>query len=69
MSIANTNLLNLLGKQVSFVATTKSEKRILIRKEQGIVTDVLFSLNGANEFCIDGSFYSFDKVTDFQLLN
>ena len=70
MTAANTNALNLLGKEVSF--TYKKDNFITDRSFvtytenfSGVVTNVVLSLNSSPEISVnDVDFYSLDEIFD-----
>ena len=66
MTDSNIKHLELLGKQVSFVAVSKYGNTFL----EGRVTNIVFSLNRCPEISLnDGDFYSFSEVIDFKVLD
>ena len=66
MAVSNTNLLDLLGKQVSFSWLGADG---ITYQTQGELTAVAFYLNTSSEFAVDeGDFFSFDEITDFKIL-
>lgn len=65
MAVANTNLLELLGKQVSFSWLGSDGVTYQI---DGQLTSIVFYLESSSEFTVDdGNFFSFDEITDFIL--
>jgi len=65
MTAANTTVLALLGKQVSF--TYVDEWREVPKK--GTVTAVVINLNDEPEFSIDeGDFQSMSEIRDFKVI-
>jgi hypothetical protein len=65
MAVENTNLLELLGKEVSF--TYVDEWREVPKK--GTVTAVVINLNDEPEFSIDdGDFQSMSEIRDFKVI-
>ena len=66
MSVSNLNVLELLGKQVSF--TYSHPVGQLVKK--GIVTSVIVNLSSSSEICIDdqGDFYDLSEISDFKIL-
>ncbi|MEV8218114.1 hypothetical protein AB0P26_11740 [Micrococcus luteus] len=67
MAVANTNLLELLGKQVSF--SWLGAEGVTYQSD-GELTSIVFHLHGSSEFSVDNSdYFSFDEITDFQILN
>lgn len=66
MAVANTNLLELLGKQVSFSWLGADGVTYQI---DGQLTSIVFYLESSSEFTVDdGNFFSFDEITDFKIL-
>lgn len=66
MTVAHTNALNLLGKQVSFVYTQDEHSFDC----SGLVTDVLFSTDGNNQISLDnGDFYIIGDLQRLQIVN
>lgn len=66
MTDSNIKHLELLGKQVSFVAVSKYGNTFL----EGRVTNIVFSLNGCPQISLnDADFYSFSEVIDFKVLD
>jgi hypothetical protein len=74
MTAANTTVLALLGKQVSFeyskhIQLTDQTSVTFSKKSLGIVTAVVISLDSEPEFSIDeGDFFKMSKVTDFKVV-
>lgn len=67
MAVSNTNLLALLGKQVSFSWLGADG---ITYETDGELTSVVFHLHGVPEFSVDDSdYYSFDEITEFQVLD
>lgn len=67
MAVANTNLLELLGKQVSF--SWLGAEGVTYQSD-GELTSIVFHLHGSSDFSVDDSdYFSFDEITDFQILN
>lgn len=67
MAVSNTNLLELLGKQVSFSWLGADG---ITYETNGELTAVVFYLNASSEFSVDeGEFFSFDEITEFNVLN
>lgn len=65
MAVANTNLLELLGKQVSFSFLGVDG----VTYQTGQLTSIVFYLESSSEFTVDdGDFFSFDEITDFKIL-
>ena len=66
MAVANTNLLELLGKQVSFSWLGADGVTYQI---DGQLTSIVFYLESSSEFTVDdGDYFSFDEITDFKIL-
>lgn len=66
MAVANTNLLELLGKQVSFSFLRAD---LITYHTDGQLTSIVFHLDSSPEFTVDkGEYFSFDEITDFKLL-
>ena len=67
MAVSNTNLLGLLGKQVSFSWLGADG---VTYQSDGELTSIVFHLHGVPEFSVDDSdYYSFDEITEFQVLD
>ena len=66
MADANTNLLELLGKQVSFSWLGADG---VTYQSDGELTSIAFHLHGDHDFAVDESdYYSFSELTEFHLL-
>lgn len=66
MAVANINLLELLGKQVSFSWLGADG---ITYVSDGQLTSVVFHLDASSEFSIDaGDYFSFDEITEFKIL-
>ena len=66
MAFSNTNLLELLGKQVSF--SWLGDDGFTYNSE-GQLTSIVFDLESSPQFTIDdGDYFSFDEITDFKIL-
>ena len=66
MAVSNTNLLELLGKQVSFSWLGADG---VTYNSEGELTSVVFHLHATSEFAVDeGDYFSFDEITDFKIL-
>ena len=66
MAVSNTNLLDLLGKQVSFSWLGADGS---IYESDGQLTSVVIHLHGSPEFAVDdGEYLTFDKVYGFKLV-
>lgn len=62
------NIVELLGKSVSFVHTIKVDKKIFVYEGKGVVTDIVLNLNGNHEISLDGGdFYTLSDVLEFQI--
>ena len=74
MTAANTTVLALLGKQVSFeyskdIELTEQTSVTFLKKSSGRVTAVVISLNSEPEFSIDeGDFYCMSQVSNFEVV-
>lgn len=67
MAVSNTNLLGLLGKQVSYSWLGADG---VTYQSDGELTSIVFHLNGDHEFAVDeGDYYSFSELTEFQVLD
>ncbi|MCA4238408.1 hypothetical protein FD876_19025 [Acinetobacter baumannii] len=68
MANANTTVLELLGKQVSFVYVLKSDSDEYSLTCSGVVTDVIISLNSELQLSVDnGDFYIYSDLKDFSI--
>ena len=66
MAVANTNLLELLGKEVSFCWLGADG---VTYETDGQLTSIVFHLESSLEFTVDdGDYFSFDEITDFKIL-
>ena len=66
MAVSNTNLLELLGKQVSFSWLGADG---VTYNSDGELTSIVFHLHATSEFTVDdGEYLSFDEITDFKIL-
>ena len=68
MAVANTNLLELLGKQVSFSFVGGGG---IIYQTDGLLSSIVFRLHGSPEFSLDDddcNYFRFDEITDFNIL-
>ena len=62
MAVAHTTVLEMLGKDVSFIHSRKVELT-------GTVTNVVLSLTSEPEISInDGDFYSLSELIDFKII-
>ena len=67
MAVSNTNLLELLGKQVSFSWLGADG---VTYNSEGELTSVVFHLHATSEFAVDeGAYFSFDEISEFQVLD
>ena len=67
MAVSNTNLLELLGKQVSFSWLGADG---VTYNSEGELTSVVFHLHATSEFAVDeGVYFSFDEISEFQVLD
>ena len=67
MAVSNTNLLELLGKQVSFSWLGADG---ITYKTDGQLTNVVFHLESSSEFTVDdGDYFSFSQIIDFKVLD
>lgn len=65
MAVSNTNLLELLGKQVSFSWLGADG---VTYNSEGELTSIVFHLHETSEFAVDeGDYFSFDEVQSFQV--
>lgn len=66
MAFSNTNLLELLGKEVSFCWLGADGVTYEI---DGQLTSVVFHFESSSQFTVDdGDYFSFDEITDFKIL-
>ena len=74
MAIAHTTVLEMLGKDVSFIyerkiQLTDSSFTIVTENFAGTVTNVVLSLTSEPEISInDGDFYSLSELLDFKMV-
>lgn len=62
------NIVELLGKTVSFITTEKLDKKIISREESGIVTDVVLNVDGKHSICLnEGDFYVLSNLLEFEI--
>ena len=67
MAVSNTNLLGLLGKQVSYSWLGADG---VTYQSDGELTSIVFHLHATSEFAVDeGDYFSFDEITDFKILD
>lgn len=73
MTAANTNALNLLGKEVSFdwnreVPLTDHSSINFHEKVSGTVTNIVLSINSEPEISVDdGDFYTLSELKNFEI--
>lgn len=68
MSVAHTNILDLLGKQVSFLYILKHESKEYSFDHLGVITNIVVSLNAPVEIAIDdGDFYVLEELREFTI--
>lgn len=64
------NIINLIGEQVSFVSNLKVQEQFFSENVQGVVTDVLLSLDGNHQISVGGSdFFNINDLVDFKVLD
>ena len=74
MAVAHTTVLEMLGKDVSFIHERKLELTdtsfiTFTENLTGIVTNVVLSLTSEPEISInDGDFYSLSELIDFKII-
>lgn len=62
------NIVELLGKSVSFITSTKVDNKIFVCEEKGVVTDVVLNLDGNHQISLDqGDFHTLSEVLEFQI--
>lgn len=62
------NIVELLGKSVSFITSTKVDNKIFVREQKGVVTDVVLNLDGNHQISLDqGDFHTLSEVLEFQI--
>ena len=67
MAVSNTNLLGLLGKQVSYSWLGVDG---VTYQSDGELTSIVFHLHSTSEFAVDeGDYFSFDEISEFQVLD
>ena len=67
MAVSNTILLELLGKQVSFCWLGADG---VTYETDGQLTTIVFNLESSPQFTVDdGDFFTFDEITEFQVLD
>ncbi|WP_353124191.1 hypothetical protein [Dysgonomonas capnocytophagoides] len=68
MAVAHTNVLDLLGKQVSFLYILKHESEEYSFYYSGVITNIVISLNAPVEIAIDdGDFYVLEELDQFTI--
>lgn len=66
MSVSHLNLLELLGKQVSF--SWLGPDGVMYNSE-GQLTSIVFHLHATSQFAVDkGDYFSLDEVQSFQVV-
>ena len=69
MAAAHTTVLELLGKQVSFVYTIDISSIAHSLDCSGVITNIVISLNDEPVISIDdGDFYKLSELSDFKLV-
>jgi hypothetical protein len=64
-----TNIISLMGKQVSFISSLKVEDKSYTEEIKGIVTDISLSLSGKHSISVDGGdYFLLSELLEFQLL-
>ena len=64
-----TNIVSLMGKQVSFISSLKVEDKSYTEEIKGIVTDISLSLSGKHSISVDGGdYFLLSELLEFQLL-
>lgn len=64
-----TNIISLMGKQVSFISSLKVEDKFYTEEIKGIVTDISLSLSGQHSISVDGGdYFLLSELLEFQLL-
>ena len=67
MTVAHTTVLKLLGKQVSFICSTKIGSDVYSSHHCGTVTSIVFNLTGEPQISVDdGDYYSFSDLIEFE---
>lgn len=68
MAAEYTNVLELLGKQVSFLYVLKNELVEYPLHYSGVVTSVVIHLDAPAEISVDdGDYFTFDKLQQFTI--
>lgn len=65
MAVAHTTVLELLGKQVSFVYFIKSSSGVYPLSYSGTVLEVIVSLSGDHQISLGSDFHSLSDLQDF----
>jgi len=69
MTVAHTTVLELLGKQVSFITTIEFGSDVYSSSCSGVITNIMISLSSEPEISIDdGDFYPLSDLLDFKLI-
>jgi hypothetical protein len=73
MAVAHTTVLELLGKQVSFIKEYKVQLRdesfiTLSDSYLGIVTDIVLSITSEPQISIGDDFYRISDLIDFRIV-
>lgn len=64
-----TNIISLMGKQVSFISSLRVEDKFYTEEIKGIVTDISLSLSGQHSISVDGGdYFLLSELLEFQLL-
>jgi len=64
-----TNIVSLMGKQVSFISSLRVEDKFYTEEIKGIVTDISLSLSGQHSISVDGGdYFLLSELLEFQLL-
>ena len=71
MTALNTTVLDLLGKQVSFVRSIEINSFVHTSDYLGIVTSIVINLTGEPEISInqDGEYHCFSDLIEFEVLS
>lgn len=68
MAVAHTTVLQLLGKQVSFIHSIEIGLDAYPLSLSGTVTQIILSVTDDHQISIDdGDFYPFSELRDFQI--
>lgn len=69
MTVLNSSVLDLLGKQVSFTKKYEYGLEVLFLNYSGIVTEIVISLTGEYQISIDsGDFFILSQLLKFKVL-